>query len=93
MRQVHPLSGRHGADVRPVDAITKGIATPSDLQLLEELSDMVRNTSLCGLGQSAPNPVSSTLRYFRDEYTAHIEGHTCPAHKCEMVVDAEKEVA
>ena len=73
--------------------ITQGIATPSDLQLLEELSDMVRNTSLCGLGQSAPNPVSSTLRYFRDEYTAHIEGHTCPAHKCEMVVDAEKEVA
>jgi len=54
---------------------------------------MVRNTSLCGLGQSAPNPISSTLRYFRDEYTAHIEGHTCPAHKCEMVVDAEKEVA
>ena len=73
--------------------ITKGLATPGDLQLLEELSDMVRNTSLCGLGQSAPNPVSSTLRYFRDEYTAHIEGHTCPAHKCEMVVDAEKEVA
>ena len=73
--------------------ITQGLATPGDLQLLEELSDMVRNTSLCGLGQSAPNPVSSTLRYFRDEYTAHIEGHTCPAHKCEMVVDAEKEVA
>ncbi len=52
--------------------ITQGLATPSDLQLLEELSDMVRNTSLCGLG---------------------LEGHTCPAHKCEMVVDTEKEVA
>jgi bidirectional [NiFe] hydrogenase diaphorase subunit len=73
--------------------ITEGRATPADLQLLEEISDMVRNTSLCGLGQSAPNPVLSTLRYFRDEYTAHIEGHTCPAHKCEMITDAEKEVA
>ena len=45
-------------------------ATPRDLKLLEELCDVVRNTSLCGLGQSAPNPVSSTLRYFRNEYEA-----------------------
>jgi bidirectional [NiFe] hydrogenase diaphorase subunit len=73
--------------------ITEGHATPADLQLLEEISDMVRNTSLCGLGQGAPNPVLSTLRYFREEYTAHIEQHTCPAHKCEMVTDAEREVA
>ncbi len=73
--------------------ITKGLATAEDLQLLEDLCDMVRNTSLCGLGQSAPNPVSSTLRYFRDEYLAHIAGRTCPAGKCEMVADPEKEVA
>ena len=45
-------------------------ATRADLALLEQLCDMVRNTSLCGLGQSAPNPVSSTLRYFRPEYEA-----------------------
>ena len=50
-----------------------GKATIADLELLEELGDMVKNTSLCGLGQSAPNPVFSTLRYFRDEYLALIE--------------------
>ena len=44
-------------------------ATPRDLQKLEELCDMVKNTSLCGLGQTAPNPVLSTLRFFRNEYT------------------------
>jgi bidirectional [NiFe] hydrogenase diaphorase subunit len=69
--------------------ITKGIATPADLQLLEDLSEMVRSTSLCGLGQSAPNPVLSTLRYFRHEYEAHIEQHTCPSHKCQMVTDSD----
>jgi bidirectional [NiFe] hydrogenase diaphorase subunit len=73
--------------------MTKGLATPGDLQLLEDLCDMVRHTSLCGLGQSAPNPVSSTLRYFRDELMAHIEQHTCPAHKCEMAAGADKETA
>ena len=57
-------------------------------ELLERLCDMVRHTSLCGLGQSAPNPVSSTLRYFRDEYHDHIENKhcgagTCMAHKTE----------
>ncbi|HKV42913.1 MAG TPA: NuoF family protein [Blastocatellia bacterium] len=49
---------------------TGGVATPSDLVLMEELCDMVKQTSLCGLGQSAPNPVASTLRYFRHEYEA-----------------------
>ena len=48
--------------------ISQGEGTLADLNLLEELCDMVKNTSLCGLGQSAPNPVFSTLRYFRDEY-------------------------
>jgi NADH:ubiquinone oxidoreductase subunit F (NADH-binding) len=50
--------------------------------MLEELSDLLRNTTLCGLGQSAPNPVMSTLRYFEDEYNAHIEEHRCPAGVC-----------
>lgn len=57
------------------DLLTKiyaGEATESDLEQLEDLCDMVQNTSLCGLGQSAPNPVVSTLRYFRDEYRANL---------------------
>jgi bidirectional [NiFe] hydrogenase diaphorase subunit len=73
--------------------ITKGIATPADLQLLEELTTVVRDTSLCGLGQSAPNPVSSTLRYFREEYEDHIHNHKCAAGKCEMAPNPELEVA
>ena len=64
--------------------ITQGRATMDDLAMLEELCDLVRHTSLCGLGQSAPNPVNSTLRYFRDEYLAHIHAHTCPAGVCQM---------
>src|SRR5579871_1801927 len=57
-------------------------ASPEDVALLEELCDLLRNTSLCGLGQSAPNPVVSTLRYFGDEYKAHVEGKRCPAAVC-----------
>lgn len=52
--------------------ISKGKGTQNDLHLLEELCDMVKHTSLCGLGQSAPNPVFSTLRYFKEEYLALI---------------------
>jgi bidirectional [NiFe] hydrogenase diaphorase subunit len=73
--------------------ITGGIASPADLALLEELATMVRETSLCGLGQSAPNPVSSTLRYFRNEYEEHIGARTCAAGKCEFVGNSELEVA
>jgi bidirectional [NiFe] hydrogenase diaphorase subunit len=57
--------------------IAASTATPADLALLEELCDLVRNTSLCGLGQSAPNGVITTLRYFRREYEAHIAGEPC----------------
>jgi bidirectional [NiFe] hydrogenase diaphorase subunit len=57
-------------------------ATPADRVMLEQLSDLLRNTSLCGLGQSAPNSVMSTLRYFEEEYRAHIEDHRCPAGVC-----------
>jgi bidirectional [NiFe] hydrogenase diaphorase subunit len=64
--------------------VTEGRATLDDLRQLEELSDMVKHTSLCGLGQGAPNPVFSTLRYFRDEYLAHIEDRRCPAGVCEI---------
>jgi bidirectional [NiFe] hydrogenase diaphorase subunit len=51
---------------------------------LQELCTMVKETSLCGLGQSAPNPVLSTIRYFMDEYTAHIRDHHCPAGACTL---------
>jgi bidirectional [NiFe] hydrogenase diaphorase subunit len=65
-------------------AITEGRATMADLAQLERLADMVQRTSLCGLGQGAPNPIFSTLRYFRDEYLAHIVDRVCPAGVCTM---------
>jgi len=65
-----------------LDGITRGRGTVEDLARLEELSDLLRATSLCGLGQTAPNPVLSTLRYFRDEYLAHISEKRCPAGVC-----------
>jgi bidirectional [NiFe] hydrogenase diaphorase subunit len=70
---------------RLLDKITRGDATLDDLALLEELCDMVKHTSLCGLGQGAPNPVQSTLRYFRNEYLAHIVDKTCPAGVCRLL--------
>ena len=60
-----------------------------DLAQLERLGTMVHRTSLCGLGQSAPNPVMSTLRYFADEYKAHIEEKRCPAGACGSQVREE----
>ena len=69
--------------------ITDGTATRADLALLEELCDMVKQASLCGLGQTAPNPVLSTLRYFRHEYEAHIDHKCCPAGVCKMQAGAE----
>jgi NADH:ubiquinone oxidoreductase subunit F (NADH-binding) len=67
-----------------LERITQGTATAQDMATLEELCDLVMNTSLCGLGQSAPNPVLSTLRYFRNEYVAHVEEKKCPAGVCQM---------
>jgi bidirectional [NiFe] hydrogenase diaphorase subunit len=67
-----------------LERITKGEADERDLVLIEELCDVVRNTSLCGLGQSAPNPILSTLRYFRDEYMAHVVEKRCPAGVCRI---------
>jgi bidirectional [NiFe] hydrogenase diaphorase subunit len=64
--------------------MTQGQATEDDLAMLEELAALLRETSLCGLGQTAPNPVMSTLRYFRPEYEAHIHEHRCPAGHCQM---------
>jgi NADH:ubiquinone oxidoreductase subunit F (NADH-binding) len=64
--------------------ITRGEGRAEDLDLLAEVGEGVRLGSLCGLGQTAPNPVLSTLRYFRDEYAAHVFEHRCPAGKCAM---------
>jgi bidirectional [NiFe] hydrogenase diaphorase subunit len=67
---------------RLLESITKLQGTPKELALLEELCDLVKHTSLCGLGQAAPNPVLSTIRYFPDEYKAHIEHNQCVAGVC-----------
>ncbi|HAA34861.1 MAG TPA: NADH-quinone oxidoreductase subunit F [Firmicutes bacterium] len=64
------------------DRITTGNGSPEDLELLEELALTVKDTSMCGLGQTSANPVLSTLRYFRDEYLAHIRDKRCPAGVC-----------
>ena len=66
--------------------ITDGKATMDDLTELEELAENVKSNSLCGLGQTAPNPILSTLKHFRDEYIAHIVDKKCPAHICKNLM-------
>ena len=77
-----------------LDKITKGKGTMEDLDRLEELCESIKAGSLCGLGQTAPNPVLSTLRYFRDEYVAHVRDKVCPAGVCKALskyeIDPEK---
>ncbi|MCI4463373.1 MAG: NADH-quinone oxidoreductase subunit NuoF [Caldisericum sp.] len=67
-----------------LEKITSGNGTMEDIDRLEKLGNIIKLTSLCGLGQTAPNPVLSTLRYFRDEYIAHIKDKKCPANVCSM---------
>lgn len=67
-----------------MERISRGVGRESDLELLEELSYMIKQSALCGLGQTAPNPVLSTLKYYRDEYEAHIKDRTCPAGVCKI---------
>ncbi len=69
-----------------LDDIAKGKAAVGQLDLLQELAEVVRDTSMCGLGQTAPNPVLSTLRYFRKEFLEHIEGKRCPAGVCRALI-------
>jgi bidirectional [NiFe] hydrogenase diaphorase subunit len=75
-----------------LNKITCGEATLDDLAMLEKLCDMVKTMSLCGLGQGAPSPVQSTLRYFREEYMAHIVDKHCPAGVCNIAT-AERTTA
>lgn len=75
-------------------SITEGRAVPADLDLLAELAAVVQDGSLCGLGKTAPNPVLTTLKYFRHEYEAHVLDRKCPAGVCQALqnyyIDAEK---
>ena len=66
-----------------LEKITSGNATMEDLDKMEKLCYYIKNNSLCGLGQTAPNPVLSTLRYFKDEYIAHVKDKKCPAGVCQ----------
>jgi NADH:ubiquinone oxidoreductase subunit F (NADH-binding)/(2Fe-2S) ferredoxin len=69
--------------------ITEGKGTPEDLDTLEELGKIIKDTSLCGLGQTAPNPILSTIKYFRDEYEAHVIDGKCIAGVCESLINYE----
>jgi len=69
-----------------LEKITSGKGRMEDLKILEDLAIMVKEMSLCGLGQTAPNPVLTTLRYFRDEYETHIRDKKCPAKACSALI-------
>jgi NADP-reducing hydrogenase subunit HndC len=69
-----------------LDYITRGLGQEGDIELLEELGQSIKAGSLCGLGQTAPNPVLTTIRYFREEYEAHIREKTCPAGACKDLI-------
>jgi len=66
--------------------IVEGRGTVEHIELLEDLSSTISETALCGLGKSAPSPVSSTLKYFRDEYIAHVVDKKCPAGQCKALI-------
>jgi NADP-reducing hydrogenase subunit HndC len=72
--------------LRILNNITKGEGQEGDIELLEELSEFVQEASLCALGQTAPNPVLSTIKHFRDEYEAHIKKAHCPAGVCKALI-------
>jgi NADH-quinone oxidoreductase subunit F len=69
-----------------LERITEGNGKNGDIELLESLAKKIKSTSLCGLGQTAPNPVLTTLKYFREEYEAHIIDKKCPAHSCPSLI-------
>lgn len=78
------IGTKHLLDI--LDRITKGEGREGDIELLESLSMDIKNGSLCGLGKTAPNPVLTTIRYFRDEYEAHIKEKRCPAMMCRDLI-------
>ena len=72
-----------------LNRITDGEGREGDIQALEELAHQIKESSLCGLGQTAPNPVLTTIKYFRDEYEAHIHQKKCPAKVCKKLLTYE----
>lgn len=77
-----------------LEKITNGEGTIEDIEKIEHLANTIKKTSVCGLGQTAPNPVLSTLKYFKDEYIAHVKDKKCPAKECKALsayhIDPEK---
>lgn len=69
-----------------LERITEGNGKIGDIELLENLANKIRSASLCGLGQTAPNPVLTTIKYFREEYDVHIINKKCPAHNCPSLI-------
>ncbi|MFA7661147.1 MAG: NADH-ubiquinone oxidoreductase-F iron-sulfur binding region domain-containing protein, partial [Anaerovoracaceae bacterium] len=69
-----------------LERITRGEGKDGDIELLEELAQKVKDGSMCGLGQTAPNPILTTIRYFRNEYEDHIYNHKCTAHSCKELL-------
>ncbi|MBN2139195.1 MAG: NADH-quinone oxidoreductase subunit NuoF [Sedimentisphaerales bacterium] len=81
-----PCREGSGEMLRILERICQGEGRPEDLDTLEELGEAIREASLCGLGQSLPNPVLSSLEHFRDEYEAHINDKKCPAGVCKALI-------
>ena len=69
-----------------LEKFSEGKGSDEDIEKLKEMADKIKKHSLCGLGQTAPNPVLTTLRYFEDEYKAHLEEGTCPAQVCRKLI-------
>ena len=92
--QCTPCREGTGVMLGILNRITEGTGREEDIAQLEDIGEMIKKTSLCGLGQTAPNPVLSTIRHFRDEYEAHVHEKRCPAKRCrslvKFIVDAEK---
>ena len=70
-----------------LENIVSGKGKEGDIERMEELGEYIKSTAQCGLGQTAPNPVLTTIKYFRDEYDSHIRDKKCPAHSCEQLID------
>ena len=74
-----------------LEKLCAGKGEAGDIEIMEALSETIKDTALCGLGQTGPNPVLSTLRYFREEYEAHIHEKRCPAKRCVELLRFEVE--
>lgn len=80
------LPYRNQADARDSNRLTEGKGVEGDIETLEELAAQIKDSTLCGLGQTAPNPVLTTIKYFRNEYEAHIRDKKCPALSCKQLL-------